>query len=72
MLKTIRKGEKRTRQRGLLWAGMWKQQSTARRGNKGDIESVGPTAALAGDQVKEICREPTDCSRVQKRTETLE
>ena len=56
MLKTIRKGEKTTRQRGLLWAGMWKQQNTVRRGNRGDIESGEPTTARAGDQVKEIYR----------------
>lgn len=63
MLKTIREGEKTTRQRGLLWAGMWKRQNTVRWGNKGDIDSVAPTTALAGDQVKEGGREPTDCSR---------
>lgn len=32
-------------------------------GDKGDIDSVAPTTALAGDQVKEGGRTPTDCSR---------
>ncbi len=32
-------------------------------GYKGDIDSVAPTTALAGDQVKEGGRAPTDCSR---------
>lgn len=66
MLKTIREGEKTTRQRGLLWAGMLKRQNTARGRNKGDIDSVAPTTALAGDQVKEGGRVPTDCSRKRK------
>lgn len=35
-------------------------------GNKGDIDSVAPTTALAGDQVKEGGRAPADCSRKRK------
>lgn len=34
--------------------------------NKGDIDSVAPTTALVGDQVKEGGRAPTDCSRKRK------
>lgn len=33
---------------------------------KGDVDSVAPTTALAGDQVKEGGRAPTDCSRKGK------
>ena len=68
MLKTIREGEKTTRQRGLLWTGMWKQQNAAEYswGGKGDINSVALTAALVGDQVKVGGREPTDSSRKRK------
>lgn len=35
-------------------------------GRKGDIDSVAQTTALAGDQVKEGGRLPTDCSRKGK------
>lgn len=69
MLKTIREGEKTTRQRGLLWAGMWKRRNTVTGGggvDNGNIDSVAPTTALAGDQVKEGGRAPTDCSRKRK------
>lgn len=66
MLETIREGEKTTKQRGLLWAGMWKRQNTARGENKGNIDSVAATTVLAGDQVKEGDRAPTDCSRKTK------
>lgn len=34
--------------------------------DNGNIDSVAPTTALAGDQVKEGGRAPTDCSRKRK------
>lgn len=68
MLKTIREGEETARQRGLFWAGMWKQQNAARRGNKGDVDSVALTTALGGDQVKEGGTAPEDCFK-EERTE---
>lgn len=41
-------------------------------GDKGDIDSVAPTTALAADQVKEGGRAPTDCSRKRKNREKKE
>lgn len=70
MLKTIREGEKTTRQRGLFCAGMWKRENTVGGGGgKGNIDSVAPTTALAADQVKECGRAPTDWSRKEGKTE---
>lgn len=48
---------------------MWKQRNRARRGNKGDIESVATTRAQAEYQVKDSGKAPTDCSRNKERTE---
>ena len=48
LLKTIREGEKTTRQRGLGWTVMCKRLSTVEGGSgvdKGDIDSVAPETA---------------------------
>ena len=41
------------------------------RGNKGNIDSIAPTTALAADQVKEGGRAPTDWSRKEGKTERV-
>ena len=63
-LKPLVRGKKKTtRQRGITLG--WNVEAAENRegGNKGDIHSIALTIALAGDQVKESGRAPTDCSR---------
>jgi len=66
LLKTISEGENTTRPRGLLWNVEEAAHSEGGGGPTGDIDSVAPTTARAGDQVKEGGRAPTDCSLKRK------